>query len=531
MELYRFLTGLLSSLPSPLVPLGLGRLAAHPTLLSPSVVAQTSPPEPPSTVILGAGVIGLSTAYYLALALNGTSAPKPPIVVIEPSHDVCPAASGEATGGLGDFGFSNTTSPLGELSYSLHKALAATYGGTRQYGFSDLAIYRVSTEGFGGNYSPPDSWGPAAPLRKTRADLPDWVRPGDDWVVDMMAEAPNAAHLDPRRFCHFLRDRCKELGVQFRFNAHATALARSPTSEHFTSVTIEQTTPCDPSSSSATDDPALAAAAASEQTSAVPSTQTEILPCNALVVAAGPWTPRVLSTLFPTSAVNSKLRMNKSSSHTAGNHLLIRNPHWHHDKDDAAGVTQVFFNNALPGGTRLDVTSFLGGYLYLGGWGAVPEELPGKADEIAPQPGEIEAMVELARRVLDLDLDSDSDLGSAERLGGDIEIVSAGRCYRPLAEPNRPVVTRVPWGWLGEEKRRRRHDDNHHGGGDRDRTSVVDGPVSPVIGGLYINTGHNSDGVTLGPGSGKLMSELLLGVETSVPAGDFGLENERLERL
>jgi glycine/D-amino acid oxidase-like deaminating enzyme len=307
------------------------------------------------------------------------------------------------------------------------------------------------------------------------------------------------------------------LGVQFRFNARATSLARSPTSEQFTSVTIEQTTtPSDPSPSY-TDDPT---AAAQETSTSTTNTQPEVLPCNALVVAAGPWTPRVLSTLFPNSSV--KLRMNKTSNRTAGNHLLIRNPHWKPDcgeEEDESGVTQVFFNNVLPGGTRLDVTSFLGGYLYLGGWGAVPEELPSEADDIGPQPGEIEAMIEVATRVL--------DLGSAEQRG-EIEIVSAGRCYRPLAEPNRPVITRVPWGLLGEERKR---DDNHDGGGDRDRISVVDGPVSPVIGGLYINTAHNSDGVTLGPGSGKLMSELLLGLETSVPAGDFGLENERLGRL
>ncbi|KAL2840314.1 FAD dependent oxidoreductase, partial [Aspergillus pseudoustus] len=323
---------------------------------------------------------------------------------------------------------------------------------------------------------------------------------------------------DPRRFCHFLHDRCKELGVQFRFNAHAIALARSPTSEQFTSVTIEQTTPSGPSSYSPGD-------TTTQQTSTTTTTTTktqtqEVLPCNALVVAAGPWTPRVLSTLLPNSTV--KLRMNKTSSHTAGNHILIRNPHWNpdtgDDDDSAGGVTQVFFNNVLPGATRLDVTSFLGGYLYLGGWGAIPEDLPSDADKIGPQPGEIKAMLEVARRVL--------DLGSAE---GEVEVVSAGRCYRPLAEPNRPVITRVPWGLLGDSRKR----DGVGGidGGGEDRISVANGPVSPVIGGLYINTAHNSDGMTLGPGSGKLMSELLLGRETSVPAGGFGLDNGRLERL
>ncbi|KAG4427330.1 hypothetical protein IFR05_017188, partial [Cadophora sp. M221] len=49
-----------------------------------------------STVILGAGVIGLSTAYYLALALNESlpqlshPSKNPPIVVIDPSQEVCP---------------------------------------------------------------------------------------------------------------------------------------------------------------------------------------------------------------------------------------------------------------------------------------------------------------------------------------------------------------------------------------------------------------------------------------------------------
>ncbi|KAL4821138.1 FAD dependent oxidoreductase [Aspergillus spinulosporus] len=518
MELYRFLAGLLSSLPTQLVPLSLGRLATHSNLFSPATVQQAPKPPAEGTVILGAGVIGLSTAYYLALALNETTTPKPPIVVIEPSHDVCPAASGEATGGLGDFGFSVQTSPLGSLSYSLHQALAAAYGGTEQYGFSDLAIYRLSPEGFKGNYSPPDSWGPSAPVRKSPGDLPPWVRvqPDEDWAVHLMAEAPHAAHLDPRRFCHFLRDRCKELGVQFRFNSHVTSLTRSATSESFTSVTVQQTTSgLEPSREDTT---------STTESKATKSTRkTEVLPCNALIIASGPWTPRVFSALFPRSPL--KLRMNKNSTRSAGNHLLIRNPHRKHG-DDNRGVTQVFFNNVLPNATPLDITSFLGGYLYLGGWGAVPQELPGEADEVEPQPEEIEAMVKVARRVLCLGPEG-------------VEVVSAGRCYRPLAEPNRPIITRVPWGLLGEEEKAGKG--NGYGGatpvegGGRGEAehqiSVSDSPASPVVGGLYINTAHNSDGVTLGPGSGKLMSELLLGRETSVPAGEFGLESERLERL
>lgn len=51
------------------------------------------------------------------------------------------------------------------------------------------------------------------------------------------------------------------------------------------------------------------------------------------------------------------------------------------------------------------------------------------------------------------------------------------------------------------------------------------GPKRSVLGGLYINTGHNSDGVTLGPGSGKVMSELLLGQKPSVSVSAFDIES------
>jgi hypothetical protein len=160
-------------------------------------------------VILGAGVIGLSTAYYVALSLNEASLLPPsssrvPVVVIEPSNDICPGASGEATGGLGDFGFSLQTSPLGRLSYSLHNGLASKYGGREKYGFSDLGVFRVSPKDFSGSPSPPDSWGPSAPLEKNISSLPTWIEPSEDWTVQLLAEKPHAAHLYVRRAMSFL---------------------------------------------------------------------------------------------------------------------------------------------------------------------------------------------------------------------------------------------------------------------------------------------------------------------------------------
>lgn len=97
----------------------------------------------------------------------------------------------------------------------------------------------------------------------------------------------------------------------------------------------------------------------------------------------------------------------------------------------------------------------------------------------------------------------------------ELEIVKAGRCYRPLAIPNIPTIAKVSWEMLGNSKL----ESEAH-------CSSFKFNNSPVIGGLYLNTGHNSDGVTLGPGSGKVMSELLLGHTLSVSISNFGLNND-----
>ncbi|KAL2836702.1 hypothetical protein BJX68DRAFT_273400 [Aspergillus pseudodeflectus] len=196
--------------------------------------------------------------------------------------------------------------------------------------------------------------------------------------------------------------------------------------------------------------------------------------------------------------------MDKTSSRTAGNQVLVRNPKWKHTDDDD-GVTQVFFDNILPDGTHLNVTSFLGGYLYLGGWGAVPQGLPDEPGNMEPQHEEVEAMLNVARRVL--------ILGSAD---AKVEVVSIGRCYRPCGASDRPIIARVPWGLLGNEEKgpaRQRNlcDIGVEGGDENHPIAVSDRSISTVLGGLYINTGHGSDGFTLGRGSGKLMGELLAG--------------------
>lgn len=187
----------------------------------------------------------------------------------------------------------------------------------------------------------------------------------------------------------------------------------------------------------------------------------------------------------------------------AGNHVRVRSSRW--AIPNSHNSTQVFLNNVLPDSKTMDITSFSDSSLYLGGWGAVPQPLPGSVDRVNQQQEEIEAMVELARQYLHLESDEELDM------------FEAGRSYRPRASPNRQIITKVHWSLLGSLGNIQ--GDKPYYGSQLEHKSLVES-------GLYIDTGHDSDGITLALGSGKVMSELLLGRTPSVPVSAFDLMND-----
>ena len=83
-----------------------------------------------ATVIIGAGIIGTSTAYYL----SQTS--KDAIHLVEASPQLFASASGFAAGFLARDWFSPPLSKLGELSFDLHKQVAEENNGHVRWGYS-----------------------------------------------------------------------------------------------------------------------------------------------------------------------------------------------------------------------------------------------------------------------------------------------------------------------------------------------------------------------------------------------------------
>jgi glycine/D-amino acid oxidase-like deaminating enzyme len=234
------------------------------------------------------------------------------------------------------------------------------------------------------------------------------------------------------------------------------------------------------------------------------------VPCNNIVVAAGPWSGHLFSSLFPSASI--KLSMNAANS--ASNHFRVRIPGWK-PSDDARGSEQVFLGNILPDGQELDITSFRGGSLYIGGYGATPETLPASADSVKAQPTHIEAMLELCRLFLKL------------KPGEELEVYDVGRAYRPLAAPNHPIIAKVDWHLLGlGDKEVNNPCERFTMNNDEGKCEF-----SPQVGGLYLNTAHNSDGLTLALGSGKVMSEMLLGKNPSINISGLGLSQSEVEKL
>lgn len=101
---------------------------------------------PKHVVIAGAGVIGTSTAYYLAVN-HGISC-----TLIDPTGTIAPAASGKAAGFLAlDWNDHGATGPLTRRSFALHQELADTLGADAiQYRRLQCAAIQVDPHGDSG---------------------------------------------------------------------------------------------------------------------------------------------------------------------------------------------------------------------------------------------------------------------------------------------------------------------------------------------------------------------------------------------
>ncbi len=128
-------------------------------------------------VIVGGGIIGLSTAYYLSQARKSGRS----ITIVDSAARLFAGASGKANGILGDYGFEREAEPLGKLSWELHQQLASVHRGQAVWSYRDVMIYDM-------RHAAPDGSALLAPL-------PAWFKDLERHASTLLPDHEHAARM------------------------------------------------------------------------------------------------------------------------------------------------------------------------------------------------------------------------------------------------------------------------------------------------------------------------------------------------
>ncbi|KAF2444980.1 FAD dependent oxidoreductase [Karstenula rhodostoma CBS 690.94] len=422
------------------------------------------------TVILGAGIVGLSTAYYLSS--SGRTRPES-IHVVDSSAELFQCASGFAGGFLAKDWFAPSSASLGALSFRLHQELANAHEGRTTWGYApstgiSLSSVEDNESAVGGSgadwLADGTSRAQATKMEKSlSAKGPVWLKMKEG--MEVISQDGTVAQIDPLRFCQWLLARCLEKGVQVHHPARALSVSRDADSQ-LNGVRI---------SKSGTEMECMSRSLFKGYL------LTSTVPCTRLVITSGGWSPRVFSTLFPKSTTRIPV------SSLAGHSLLVRNHHHSPEQADAEVCHALFATDDV--GFSPELFSRVGGELYLAGLNSTMIPLPEQSSDVKTNPDAIEQMKKCAAGMI----------GAVD--GKEMEVLREALCFRPVTASGRPLICRIP--------------DAKLGGGLRTRTGGD--------GGVFLAAGHGAWGICLAPGTGLVMSELIEGRPTSANTSAFVL--------
>ncbi|KAB5562808.1 FAD dependent oxidoreductase [Coniochaeta sp. 2T2.1] len=436
-----------------------------------------------TTVIIGGGIIGVSTAYYLSEHQHGST-----IHLVEVSEELFSSASGFAGGFLAKDWFSPATASLGALSFEQHRLLAEKHGGRERWGYAGTTSVsytaRPTTRGGGerkrrGNdwiwngTSRADAAANAAGAGEgdvvvTAADnpagkaAPKWLRrvAGDE--VEVIGDAGTTAQVDPLRLCRFLLAECLARGVQLHHPATVISVSKDVLRGELSSVCI----------------------ADSDK-----STEVDV-PCTRVIIAAGAWSGRVFRGLFR----HSRLEIPVGS--LAGHSLVVRSPRWRggllqgEGEGEEGGGCHAVYTTSGGAGYSPEIYGRVGGEIYVAGLNSATIPLPDVAGQAKPREEDIARLKATASELLGPEVGED-----------DLVVVREGLCFRPVTPRGTPIVGRVR--------------DEDLGIGIKTRGGAE--------GGVFIAAGHGPWGISMGLGTGMVLAEIVQGREVSADVSRLGL--------
>ena len=200
-----------------------------------------------------------------------------------------------------------------------------------------------------------------------------------------------------------------------------------------------------------------------------------------LVLAAGPWTPALFRTLFPSSSVDMKPVID------AGDWIVLENP----KPTSVKSIAAVYLDDIV--GAKLEFAGRSDHTIWATGESSRIGKVPLLGETPEPDQDNLDKLLASANVFL--------KHGPGDNSG--LKIVSLGRSYRPTTQTGLPLIGGVP----------------------PERLSPG-GPIwsaNSTRRSVYVNFGHGSHGLLLGMGSGKLMSQMLRCEKTDIDLSKMDL--------
>lgn len=377
--------------------------------MSPS---NSTPPQ--HIVIIGGGIIGVCTGYYLAIHPSRPANSK--ITIVEATH-VAGAASGKAGGLLALDWHGQATASLSELSYRLHQELSQEHDGVKNWGYRAVDTLSVTTD---------------LTTKSKRKSPVHWLPEGTVQHSRVLGTKKTTSQVHPYKFSHtILKSFLEREGTELIIGEPTKYSHNQTQSPNVSSVVISPT----PSSPNSFSQPRTLA------------------PVTSLILSAGPWTSSLANTLLPRN-IAKNIGITGSRAHSI---VLKTNEGW--DLTEHA----LFTDMTLEGGgvaepevyTRPDGTAYVCG-------ASDNEPLPAYSSNVKPSPHSI-SQLHLQASSLSPNLSPQNTTIKAEQA-----------CFLPIADRGRPYIGKVRG-----------------------------------MDGVYLASGHSCWGICQGPGTGKVMSELV----------------------